>query len=146
MCLTSRRALTSSTNNGQFRSSRTRSSAHAENDFLLAAKSDGLGSYARAGEFEPTPAECDLSGRENGHFAIGKDCLNAGNGLVESLERRGFIRCMHEPSCNVAAIVAVDLVHGIVALIKFEEAPFGCRGIEIRHALTYQPGRTRRNK
>jgi hypothetical protein len=36
------------------------------------------------------PAESDLCGRENGHFAVRKDRLNAGNGLVEPSARMSF--------------------------------------------------------
>lgn len=120
--------------------------AYAEHNLLPAAEGDGLGTHARAGELEATPTERDLCWRENGYFAIRKNGLDAGNGLVESFERCGFIGGMHESSSDIAAVAAVELGHGIVSFIKFEETPFGCCGIEICHALPYQRGRTRWNK
>ena len=111
---------------------------NAKHDFVLGAKGHGLGPYTRSGKLQSAPTKCDLSGREDSHFAILKDRLSARDGFVESLESHALVRGMHQAGRDVAAIGTVHFDYRIVPLVKLEQAPLGRRPIHVRHALADQ--------
>ena len=111
---------------------------HAKNNFLPAAKGDGLCAHARPRKLEPPPAKGKLGWRQHRNFTVLQNGLNAGDRFIESVERCRFIRSVHQPGRDVAAIAAIHLDDRIVPLVKLEQPPFGRSPIQVRHALAGQ--------
>jgi hypothetical protein len=109
--------------------------AHAKHDFLTAAKRSGLGGNSGPREFQPVPAEGDLSRGRHGHVAFRKQAQYPLNRIGEPIEGCSFFWTTCQAGRDVSAISEVDLDEFVVSFIEFVQVPHGCARMQAGQAF-----------